>query len=98
MEIFLAREHIQIIIAVLGPILRNNDTTTNKSSHQKPARAIVLETNRTMTNTVGRMISAMPDDITLGPLSAWRSMPGGGVKDMALVEVLGHSKDVWGLL
>ena len=37
-----------------------------------------------MTNTVGKTIRAMPEDITLEPLSARRSIPGGGAKDMAI--------------
>ena len=37
-----------------------------------------------MTNKVGNIIRAMPEDVTLEPLSACRSIPGGGVKDMVL--------------
>ena len=54
--------------------------TTSRSSHQRPARAIPLEINRNATKSVGRIIKATPAPITCGPLSAFRSIPGGGVR------------------
>lgn len=63
--------------------------------HQKPARAIALEINRSITNNVGNTIKVIPEYATLGPLSACRSIPAGGVEDITLGMVGAVLEQLW---